>query len=77
MKRKIVITYEWWRGIHEGVKPSHVEALEESATAHINTMLAEEFTSGELIDNINMDDDDPKDGEEYLGWWSATTKNID
>ncbi len=70
MKRTIIISYEWWRGAGEEIKELHVEALEESADLRIGEMMKEGFTSGELRDNIRMNDD-PEDGVEYSGYWSV------
>ena len=70
IKRKIVIDYRWWR--KEGIKPEHIEALEESATDHIWEMMAHEYKSGKLNDNIHMTPDDPEDGVEYTGWWEIS-----
>lgn len=75
MNRKIVITY-WWKADNgEEIKPSHIEALEETAEQRINEMRADGFTAGELIDSISMDDDDPEDGVSYSGWWESRTTN--
>jgi len=75
MERKVTITYRWWN--EGGVKPEHVEALEESAWTRITEMAAEGYTSGDLHDNIRKTDDDPEDGVEYTGWWEMDTANTD
>lgn len=76
MKRELTISYNWSRDDGKEIKPDHVEALEESAMNRIQDMMGEGYTSGELSDNIIMDDDDG-DGIEYSGWWGLTTKNVD
>lgn len=68
IERKILITYRWWRD-GDNIKPEHIEALEERAEDRIRELMAQGYTSGELIDNIHMTDDDPEDGVEYTGWW--------
>lgn len=75
IERKVTITYRWWN--EDGVKPEHVEALEESAWARIVEMAHEGYTSGELNDTVRMTDDDPEDGVEYTGWWELKTANTD
>lgn len=49
---------------------SHLDALNESAMERITECLKEGYVSGELIDNIYMDDED---GVEYSGWWTLKT----
>lgn len=72
IERKINIVYRWWRDGENEIKPSHIPALEETAEKRIHEMMGEGYTSGELNDNIYMDDDDPEDGIEYTGWWEVT-----
>jgi hypothetical protein len=69
IERKVTITYRWWN--ENEVKPNHVEALEESAWTRIIEMANQGYTSGELNDNIHMDND-PEDGVEYSGWWEMS-----
>jgi hypothetical protein len=71
MERKIEITYRWWRTDKKTIKTAHVEALEEAAMDRIKKMMGEDYTSGELCDNIHMTDDDPEDGVGYSGWWEV------
>lgn len=68
MKKQINI--KWWPN-QKGtdIKESHLEALEESGFNRAHEMLAEGFTSGELQDNVRMDDEDPEDGIGYSGHW--------
>lgn len=73
LERKRLITYRWWRSSGHPIRPEHVEALEESANDRINAMMTEGMTSGCLNDNIHMDDEDPEDGVEYMGYWEITT----
>ena len=77
MKREIIISYNWSADDNRIIKFDHQEALEESAMNRIIEMMKEGYTSGELIDNISMDDEDGEDGVDYSGWWSVTTKNTD
>ena len=80
MKRKITITYRWWRentAIKKPIDKDHIDALKETAWDHIISMMAEGYTSGELHDNIFMQDTDIENGEEgitYKGWWETTDK---
>jgi len=69
LEKTFTITYRWWRNSGEEVKPNHIEALEEAAMSRIQEMIAEGYNSGQLFDNILMDDNDGKDGVEYVGWW--------
>jgi len=75
IERKILISYRWWRDGENDIKTKHIEALEEKAEERIREMMSEGYSSGELIDNIHMTDDDPEDGVEYQGWWETTTPN--
>lgn len=76
--RSKLITYQWRRAeAGKSIKPEHVGALEESAEDRISYMMKEGNTSGELLDNIFMTDDDNgedgnQDGIEYSGWWKVT-----
>lgn len=76
IEKQIIITYRWWNQDLETIDPDHAEALEESATQRISEMRAEGYTSGELHDNIFMNDSDPEDGIDYQGWWEVTTTTI-
>jgi hypothetical protein len=72
MERKMIITYNWWRiDDEEEIKDSHKEALEESAIERIEEQRRDGMTSGELYDNIEIDDEDGE-GIEYRGWWETT-----
>lgn len=76
MKKEIMITYEWWNNECAEVKESHQEALEEDAMERINEMTKEGFTSGDLVSNVRVDDNDGEDGVEYIGYWSLNTKTL-
>ena len=69
------ITYKWWKYDGE-IKDTHVEALEETAKAHIFEMTAGGYTSGQLVDNIRVDDSDGEDGVEYTGWWGVKSTGV-
>lgn len=75
IERIKTITYRWWRDGKVGIKPEHIEALEERADERIAEMMAQGCVSGELNDNIHMTDDDPEDGVEYSGYWEIKTNN--
>lgn len=66
---KITIVYKWFRDGGEHILPEHLKALEESALNRIWVMIAQDYTAGELSDNIRMTDEDGEDGVEYRGWW--------
>ena len=68
MTRTIKIAYRWWRNDGRAIKKPHKEALEETAMNIIGDAMADDFTSGELNDNIHMDGD-PPDGIAYRGHW--------
>lgn len=72
MKQRLTIDYNWRRPDGVPVKESHHEALQESAEERIAEMMAQGYVEGELHDNIHMDDDDPKDGIAYRGWWKMS-----
>ena len=70
LKREINIAYRWWRSDKKPIRPEHIEALEESAWNLISWQVHEHNnTSGELIDNIYMDDKDLENGIDYRGYW--------
>ncbi len=77
IERTKVVTYRWWRDGGGAVKPEHVPALEERADERIAEMMAEGYTSGELLDNIHMAEDDPEDGVAYRGWWELSKLSDD
>lgn len=66
---------EWYMSAFDDreIKQSHLDALNESAMERITECLKEGYVSGELIDNICMDDEDGEDGVEYSGWWTLKT----
>jgi hypothetical protein len=65
------LTYRWWRDDKQSINFAHIHALAESADKHMFDMMAKGYTSGELIDNIRMTDDDPPEGVEYSGYWEV------
>lgn len=69
MKRTIAITYEWKRSGNKKIKPTHIEALEETAERIIFDRLSEGYQEGELQDYIHMNATDGPDGTEYNGWF--------
>ena len=80
IKRKIVITY-WWRceQIKGNIPESLATALEESTEERIKHMMAEGYSSGELIDNVNMDLpglETPAEGWDCSGWWETSKEKI-
>ena len=70
LKRKITITYRWWKDDKKVIKPEHVEALEETAMDRIQEQMGKGWACGDLTDNIHMADD-PVGGVEYSGWWEV------
>lgn len=76
MKKKITIEYHWLNNEGTDIPVKHQEALEESAQERINQMMSEGYTSGELHDNISMDDEDGEDGVSYSGWFSVSTETV-
>jgi hypothetical protein len=77
MQRKITITYEWKRSGNKKIKPTHIEALEETAERLIFEQLSEGCEleadgtgEGELQDFIHMNATDGPDGTEYNGWFT-------
>lgn len=79
MKHIIEISTEWWNSNDPKleIKLSHREILEEEGIRRVVEMMNDGYTSGELIHNITLDEDDTEDGIEYSGFWSITTKTID
>lgn len=69
MKKQITIN--WWTDSGD-IKDSHLKALEEAGFNRAFEMVQQGYTSGELSDNIRMDDDDPEDGIQYSGHWELT-----
>jgi hypothetical protein len=80
IEREIKISYRWWKNINSDtesveINSKHIEALEESAMDRITHMMSNGYTSGELVDNICMNEDDPETGIDYSGWWEVTKKS--
>ena len=66
MKRELTISYNWSRGDGKPFK-EYEPYLEESALERIVEMMENGCTSGELHDNITIND---KESEvEFSGWW--------
>jgi glucose-6-phosphate dehydrogenase assembly protein OpcA len=76
MEKKITITYSWWNAERTPIPNNVQEALEETAMDRIANQMNEGYTSGELNDNVKMNDNDPKDGVEYQGFWGMTTETL-
>lgn len=74
MESTIVIEYNFNRNDDSDapIKPSHLEALQEDAEERIFEMIKEGYTSGELISNVLVDDEDGEDGISYSGWFTIT-----
>lgn len=77
MKKQIIITYSWWNNERTPIAPNVQEALEERAVERILEQMSEGMTSGELNDNIRMDDNDPEDGIEYHGFFEVTHMTLE
>jgi len=72
LEKTITIKFSWWRNSDEHIKEKHIEALEESAINRIKKLMEEGYISGQLSDNISIDDEDGENGVEYVGWWQLT-----
>ena len=70
------ITYRWWKKDQTKIKPSHIEELDELAEKRIAEMRVEGMTSGELIENLCLSNEDPNEGIDYKGWWEVTTQVV-
>lgn len=68
--------YRWWRPGGEDIRPEHVGTLEESAMSRIVEMMNMGYTSGELCDEVRVDESDG-DGVTYRGWWSVSEVDTD
>lgn len=66
MKTQIKIIY-WWQDIETEIEPDDEirSTLDEEAVSHINEMMKQGFTSGEL--NYM---------EHYSGYWTMTTERL-
>ncbi|MHA1816816.1 MAG: hypothetical protein ACTSX1_12470 [Candidatus Heimdallarchaeaceae archaeon] len=73
MKKKIIIEFSWWNNDRTGIPVDHHEQLEESATDRIKEMMAENYTSGQLLETVYGDDEDEF---EYEGSWSVSTETL-
>lgn len=76
IEKQVTIIFRWWNDDVDEIDLGHAEALEEIAWDRITGLMKEGFTSGELNDNIRMDDTDPEDGIEYRGWWGLKWQTI-
>lgn len=74
---KFHIDYNWTcPSFPNGIPPQLWEALQESAQTRAMEMAAQGFTSGELIDHVNITIEGrhtPEDGFECKGWFTITT----
>lgn len=68
-EKQFTVTFRWQRADGKPIRKIHTDALEEAAIDRIFSMWTNGFTSGELSDCITMDSRDPKDGQDYSGWW--------
>jgi hypothetical protein len=72
LERKFRITYRWWRGGNKTIKQEHIEDLDEHAMEHIQSMMLDGYSSGELNANVNTAaNSDLEDGIEYSGYWEV------
>jgi len=75
MKRKIIIKYKWWADDKTEIKENHQTTLEDTAVDQIIDMFEQGYTSGELMDVVYIDENDPPDGIVYRGSWSTVFEN--
>ena len=75
MNSRIIINYSWQdaEAPKRPIRASHREALDETAQSQIGDMMQQGFTSGDLTDNIHMDEYDGDEGIPYVGHWQAST----
>lgn len=64
IEMKDTITFRWWNDEIEQIDFETSEILEASAREQIKEMQKEDYTSGELTENVN--------GIEFRGWWEFT-----
>jgi hypothetical protein len=76
LERRIQINYRWWRDDGMEIREEHLQALEEKADDVINLMRSQGFTSGELSDDITLDEEDGE-GIIYSGWWDFSYVGVD
>lgn len=76
IERKVTISYNWSRDDGKEIPTEHLEALEESAMDRVKEMMKEDYTGGELHDNIRMTDEDGEDGIEYSGFWGLNAEIV-
>lgn len=74
MQREIKITFNWWCNSQE-ITTEVEEILEERALKNIKDEWNNHMTSGDLHENLRMNESEPKFGVDYYGFWSLTTKN--
>ncbi|MHA1972812.1 MAG: hypothetical protein ACTSW1_07460 [Candidatus Hodarchaeales archaeon] len=70
---KQTITYRWWKPDRSEIKTSHIEELDEVAEKRIAELRTEGCTSGDLIANLCLSNEDPNEGIDYNGWWEIDT----
>ena len=73
---KQTISYRWWRTDKKSIRKEHIEALKETAMNRISDLMKDGYASGELIDNIRIDDRDGEDGIEYQGWFEIKEEQM-
>lgn len=64
---KCQLNYEWWNQDDKeiDVDTDHYDDLQEHSNEHIPAQIAEGYTSGQLLLEV--------DGTNYQGWWEITT----
>lgn len=76
---KFLTTVNWWLSteINGSNKPlsRHEDALAEKALEIITAAMSEGMTSGELIDQVRLTDEDGEEGITYHGYWSFEAYN--
>ena len=70
LEREHITNYRWWRPNGEDIRPEHVGALDGAAMARVAEMTAKGYTSGELYEEVRVDDNDG-DGVTYRGRWAV------
>ena len=64
MKKKIIITYSWWKTDKRKISADMNLTLENCAMNHIEDMMFRGCTSGELLEG------------DYRGWWEVTKEDV-
>jgi len=77
MKRTIKISYGWKCENFKKIPEPLAEALEETAMERIKLMMDQGYTSGQLLDTVNIDvpgHRTPEDGWDCQGWFDIEKK---